>query len=195
MTDDVPLTPVPGQRSPEDAGARSPATAKAAAALRGPRTVWLRPESRVTPRREGDERRAIRRALRDWESLRTEGLLPSLNDLAPLRNPVDWSDRFLLACDPDPARSVFVLCGSRVEKAFGQRIIGRTLGEVAPRQGTLLHACTDAMRDQAPFEVEDAYRAGAGRLIFYRAAFMPVRGVDPEDTYLMGVYGCVVVSE
>jgi hypothetical protein len=195
MTDDVPLNAVPGRRSAEDADALRRAGAEAAAALRGPRTVWLRPGSSVTPQPEGDERRAIRRALRDWDSLRTESRLPALNDLAPLRNPVDWADRFLLACDPDPARSVFVLCGSRVESAFGQRIIGRTLGEVAPRQTALLHACTDAVREQSPFEVEDAFRAGGEKLVFYRAVFMPVRGIDSDDAYLMGAYGCLVVSE
>jgi hypothetical protein len=195
MTDDAPLNAVPGKRSAEDADASRRARSEAAAALRGPRTVWLRPGSSVTPQPAGDERRAIRRALRDWENLRAENLLPALNDLAPLRNPVDWADRFLLACDPDPAHSVFVLCGSRVERAFGQRIIGRTLGEVAPRQGALLHACTDAMREHGPFEVEDAFRAGGEKLVFYRAVFMPVRGVDSDDTYLMGAYGCVVVSE
>jgi len=194
MTDDVSLTQAPGQRSPEDAGARTPDAPAATAAQRGPRTVWLRPESRAT-RGTGDERRAIRRALRDWDLLRTREQVPSLTELAPLRNPVDWSDRFLLACDWDPARSVFVLCGSRVEKAFGQRVIGRTLEEVAPHQGTLLHACSDAMREQAAFEVEDAYRTAPGRLIFYRAVFMPVRGVDSEGAYLMGAYGCVVVTE
>jgi hypothetical protein len=195
MTDDVPFHAVSGNRSADDAEALRRARSQAAAALRGPRTVWLRPGSSVTPRPAGDERRAIRRALRDWESLSTESLLPSLTDLAPLRNPVDWADRFLLACDPDPARSVFVLCGSRVEKAFGQHIIGRTLGEVASRQNALLHACTDAVREQGPFEVEDAFRAGGEKLVFYRAVFMPVRGVDSDDTYLMGAYGCLAVPE
>lgn len=186
MNDDAPHS-VPAKPT-----ARRP-DARAAAAV--PRIVWRRPESASTARPEGRERRAVRRALEDWQRLRASGANPALTDLSPLRNPTDWADRFLLACDREPARSVFVLCGAQVEQAFGQRLIGRTLGEVAARQSALIQACSDAVREQSPCEVEDGFHAAGRRLVLYRAVFMPVRGADMDEGFLMGAYGCFVAAE
>jgi hypothetical protein len=160
----------------------------------GRRATLLRSVTTGTARAVGTERRATRQALSDWQQLSIDGLPPSLRDLAPHRNPASWADRFLLACDPDPARCVFVLCGERVEQAFGQRLIGQTLCAVAPRQTALIEACTRAMQSQAPAEVEDSYRIADGRRAIYRAAFMPVRGADLGDGYLMGAYGALIVA-
>jgi hypothetical protein len=172
-----------------------PSSALAGGAPAGPQTrrIWPRPERAGPPRPEGHERRAIRRALADWERLCADGAIPVLTELSPLRSPIDWTDRFLLACDREPARSVFVLCGARVEAAFERRIIGRTLGEIAARQGGLVRACAQAMREQRPCEVEDVFRNAARRLVLYRAVFLPVRSADGCGAYLMGAYGCTTV--
>lgn len=142
----------------------------------------------------GAERRATRRALRDWERLRRDGVPPTLTELAPHRMPVEWADRFLLACDPDPCRSVFVLCGHHVETAFGERLIGRAICDVAPRHAAMLRACAEAVRLHAPVEVEDAHPVADGRILLYRAAIMPVRGTDHEHGYLMGAYAGACVA-
>ncbi len=184
--------------------ARYPAASDAGAGQPGPqplagrggwRDALLRSAAADAPRMVGVERRATCRALQDWRLLQLDGMPPRLRDLAPHHNPADWADRFLLACDPDPARSVFVLCGGRVEGAFGQRLIGRALCEAAPRQHALIQACARAMRDQLPVEVEDAYRVADGRTTIYRAVFMPVRGADPGGGYLMGAYGSLTIVE
>jgi hypothetical protein len=160
----------------------------------GRRAALLRSFTTETPHVVGMERRATRQALNDWQRLAIDGLPPSLRDLAPHRNPESWADRFLLACDPDPARCVFVLCGERVERAFGQRLIGQMLCTVAPRQKALIEACMRAMRSRTPAMVEDRYRIADGRSAIYRAAFMPVRGADLSDGYLMGAYGALIVT-
>lgn len=190
MSDDLPNSDQPGRQHP---AARSPNASPAGA--RGPRTIRLQQSDRAGLLPSGQERRATRRALQDWEKLRAGAELPALMDLAPHRNPEDWADRFLLSCDPDATRSVFVLCGERVEAAFGQRLIGRALIDILPRQQALIGACCDAMREQTPVEVEDAFRTAPGRMTFYRAVFMPVRGLDIEDRYLMGAYGCFPVQD
>lgn len=184
----------PAFRADERAAARQ-AGLQLVAAWRGRRNALLRSTAAETPGLVGAERRVTRRALRDWQLLQLDGTPPQLRDLAPHRNPADWADRFLLACDPDPARSVFVLCGGRVEDAFGQRLIGRALCEAAPRQQGLIQACARAVRDQLPVEVEDAYRVADGRMTIYRAVFMPVRGADLGSIYLMGAYGALTIAE
>ncbi len=190
MSDDLPRADDSSRRPP---AARSPNAS--AAGARGSRTIRLQKSDGAGFQPNGQERRATRRALQDWLRLRTGAELPLLKDLAPHRSPEDWADRFLLSCDPDATRSVFVLCGERVEAAFGQRLIGRALNDILPRLPALIGACCDAMREQAPVEIEDAFRAAPGHMVFYRAVFMPVRGLDPEDRYLMGAYGSFPVHD
>ena len=135
-----------------------------------------------------------RLALQEWEGLQRDGMPPALSDLAPHHNSLEWANRFLLACDPVAARSVFVLCGRHVEASFGQRIIGQALCDIAPRHVSLLRACAEACQLQRPVEVEDAQPAGDGRLLIYRAVVMPVRGADHGHDYLMGAYGCTTFT-
>lgn len=154
------------------------------------RVVLLHPSGGRAWRQGHSERRATRRAMEDWAGLQKAGVLPTLRDLSMVLDSADWADRFLLACDPDPRRSVFVLCGSRVEAAFCQRLIGRVLCDVASDKATLLRGCAEAAKELRAVEVEDAIRDAEGRPYLYRAAFMPMRGTDPEHLYLMGAYGC-----
>lgn len=181
-----------GYPAEQEAGARQPAP-QSFALPHGRRAALLRSAAAETPRTASAERRATRRALQDWRLLQIDGVPPRLSDLTPHRDPAGWADRFLLACDPEPARSVFVLCGGRVEDAFGQRLIGRALCDVAPRQRALVQACARAMHGQLPIEVEDSYRVADGRTTIYRAVFMPVRGADLGGGYLMGAYGSLTV--
>lgn len=146
------------------------------------------------PRLTGVERRMTRLALQEWEGLQRDGVPPALSDLAPHRNALEWADRFLLACDPVAARSVFVLCGHRVETSFGQRVIGQALCDIAPRHVSLLRACAEARRLQMPVEVEETQPVGDGNLLTYRAVVMPVRGGDHSHDYLMGAYGCTTFA-
>lgn len=182
-----------GDRAPDGAGPPLQAARGPAPIASGGRIILLHPAAGRSPRHGDGERRATRRAMQDWERLQTPGALPTLRDLSPVLDSVDWADRFLLACDPDPRRSVFVLCGSRVEAALGRRLIGRVLCDVVADKAALLRACADAMTGLRAVEVEDAIRGAHGQTCMYRAVFMPMRGVDPDHLYLMGAYGCDTV--
>jgi hypothetical protein len=189
MSDQASSSASPHDRVADD-GRDCQAIRDPAAISRTRRIVLLRPTADRTQRFADGERRATRRALGDWQRLRASGLLPTLQDLSPFLDSVDWEDRFLLACDQDPARSVFVLCGSRVEAAFGQRMIGRVLCDVAGGKAALIRACANAVKELRPAEVEDAVDVAEGHISIYRAVFMPVRGADSDCRYLMGAYGC-----
>src|SRR3546814_17888282 len=55
--------------------------------------VLLHPTADQTQRFADGERRATRRALRDWQRLRAGGTLPTLQALSPLLDFVAWEDR------------------------------------------------------------------------------------------------------
>lgn len=193
MCDQVSPSARPGDRVPADTAPVRQA-ARGAAPIADGRVVLLHPAAGRSPRHGNGERRATRRAMQDWERLQTPDALPTLRDLSPILDSVDWADRFLLACDPEPGRSVFVLCGSRIEAAFGQRLIGRVLCDVVGDKVALLRGCADAVKTLRAVEVEDLVRGADNQTCVYRAVFMPMRGVDPDHLYLMGAYACDTVG-
>lgn len=193
MSDPASFSARPGDRAPGGSAALEVGRDPASTAGGGRVVLLHRAADRIW--RHGDsERRATRRAIEDWVGLQQQDVLPKLRDLSPILNSLDWADRFLLASDPDPGRSVFVLCGSRVEAAFGQRLIGRMLCDVVGDKTALLRGCAQAASELRAVELEDATRDADGHPCLYRAVFMPVRGADPDHLYLMGVYGCATAQ-
>ncbi len=137
------------------------------------------------------ERRAARATLALWRRSAADGALPRLSDMGLHSDGDAWRHRFLLVVDPNPVRSVFIVCGAAARAAFHEAVIGRALEDVPPPGGEpLLEGCAIAARDRVPVEVEGAMEGHDRRPARYRAIFLPLGGESGAADYLMGTFGC-----
>ena len=152
-----------------------------------------RPESTgggSAPSPPGDERRATVRALNTWRAARGDGGIPDLAGLFGGRRGFA-DDEFLIKIDPEPAASVFIVCGDNVPLPSGPRSIGNPVLQAVPKalRREFSEGCARAARARDAICGHGALRTEWGAEALYRSVFMPVRSSDGDDA--MYIYGAL----
>jgi hypothetical protein len=137
-----------------------------------------------------DERRATGRAGSNWQAAKGAEAIPSLTALGVGDMSAEWSNRFLIRCDKEMPRAVFIACGNALQSEWDIERMGETLENALPVElcGRFAEGCQRSLTEGCPVPVEGSYRTDADCEVMFRCVMMPVRAMNDEIEFVYGAY-------
>jgi hypothetical protein len=154
----------------------------------------------VTSRELAGEHRDTERAITLWHQKTADGTAPSLPAFDSYRLTGDWGYRFVISGDEVVAAAVFIIYGLHFARLLDLPEKPRNtipLIQQLPARYHQLFAegCSEAITQAAPARFSGAAVRHDGKIELYRAAFMPIQGLNSSRPLIFGSFNHRLVPQ